>query len=216
MGAARRPFGNAPPAEFTAAGRSLRALAEMLLRTEGGEEELARAREALDAIQRRLEPYAHPAEGGASARRTYYVEGRALGAHNPLAPRLEVAHADGVTRGTVAFGLLHEGPPGFAHGGFVAYVFDAILGHHNVAAGLPGMTGSLRVRYHRPTPLGVELVVEARSGRVSERKKLARAELRQGDALLAEAEGLFIVPRAGFEAHMQRAEQQAGRSRQAR
>ena len=121
-----------------------------------------------------------------------------------------------MTRGSVAFGTLHEGPPGFAHGGFVAYAFDALLGHHNVAAGLPGMTGSLRVRYHRPTPLGVELAIEARTGRVSERKIVALGELRLKGALLAESEGLFIVPRAGFEAHMRRAHEDAGRSGQTR
>ena len=94
----------------------------------------------------------------------------------------------------------------------MAYAFDALLGHHNVAAGLPGLTGSLRVRYHRPTPLGVELSLEARTGRVSERKIVALGELRVEGDLLAESEGLFIVPRDGFEVHMQRAHA-AGRSR---
>ena len=177
---------------------------------------LARVHASLETTRTELGRHAASAlegqEGVDAPAPPYYGEGRALGAHNPLAPRIEVAHADGVTRGTVAFGLLHEGPPGFAHGGFVAYAFDALLGHHNVAAGLPGLTGSLRVRYHRPTPLGVELSLEARTGRVSERKIVALGELRVEGDLLAESEGLFIVPRDGFEVHMQRAHA-AGRSR---
>ena len=207
MSAAERRYGDAPPGELAATLGSLRALAELLLETDAGPAALARVHASLETSRTEL---------AGTRQRPYYGEGRALGAHNPLAPRIEVAHADGVTRGTVEFGPLHEGPPGFAHGGFVAYTFDALLGHHNVAAGLPGMTGSLRVRYHRPTPLGIELALEARTGRISERKIVARGELRVEGELLAESEGLFIVPRAGFEAHMQRAQDAVGRPRQTR
>ena len=49
--------------------------------------------------------------------------------------------------------LVWEGPPGHVHGGYVAYLYDCVMGHHNIAVGVPGMTGTLRVRFRRPTPL---------------------------------------------------------------
>jgi hypothetical protein len=59
------------------------------------------------------------------------------------------------------------------------------------------MTGTLTVRYRKPTPLRTDLRIEARCQRQEGRKIFAWAGIFHGDVLTAEAEGLFIeVPPA--------------------
>jgi acyl-coenzyme A thioesterase PaaI-like protein len=81
------------------------------------------------------------------------------------------------------------------HGGYVAHLFDQILGQHNLYSQIPAMTGTLSVRYRRPTPLYTDLDFEVHTEHASGRKILARGVLRSGDEIVAEAEGLFVMPR---------------------
>ena len=74
----------------------------------------------------------------------------------------------------------------------IAATFDEILGAANIIAGSPAMTGTLNVRYRRPTPLRVELRLEARFLDRSGRKIRTWAGMYHGDVLTAEADGLFI------------------------
>ena len=57
------------------------------------------------------------------------------------------------------------------------------------------MTGTLTIRYRKPTPLFRELVLRAWVERVEGRRIMSRAEMYDGDTLTAEAEGLFVQPR---------------------
>jgi acyl-coenzyme A thioesterase PaaI-like protein len=115
------------------------------------------------------------------------------GMANPLAPPMRLEVVDDVVRGRVRFGAAYEGPPGCVHGGFVAAAFDEILGMANSLSGEPGMTGTLSVKYRKPTPLRVELRFEATLDRVDGRKRWCSARLHAGEVLCAEAEGLFIA-----------------------
>ncbi len=47
----------------------------------------------------------------------------------------------------------YEGPPTCVHGGVIAELFDELLGISNILAGPGAMTGTLTIRYRRPTPL---------------------------------------------------------------
>jgi acyl-CoA thioesterase FadM len=67
-----------------------------------------------------------------------------------------------------------------------------MLGIANVAAGYGAMTAILTTRYRRPTPLHVLLRFEAWTDRIEGRRIVAKGELRNGDTLLAEAEGVFV------------------------
>lgn len=95
-------------------------------------------------------------------------------------------------RGEVIAGAQYQGPPGHIHGGFVAALFDEALGYAQWLAGNPGMTGTLKIRYLRPTPLYTKLRMEATVQRVHGRKIFTEARLYAGELLTAEAEGLFI------------------------
>ena len=115
-----------------------------------------------------------------------------IGLGNPVAPPLPFKEVDGEVEGTGTFGLQYEGPPGCVHGGFVAAAFDEVLGMAQSMTGRPGMTGTLTIKYRKPTPLHVPLLFKARVDRVEGRKIFAAGELYAGDTLCATAEGIFV------------------------
>lgn len=115
-----------------------------------------------------------------------------LGEHNPLAPPVWVTRDDQTIHGRVTLGPAYEGPPGYVHGAIIAGIFDMLLGMANIASGSPGMTGTLTVKYRKPTPLHTELAFEAKTDRVDGRKTHTRGTLRIGDDVYAEAEAVFV------------------------
>jgi acyl-coenzyme A thioesterase PaaI-like protein len=130
-----------------------------------------------------------------------------VGLSNPMAPPVELTpdFAARVVRGRVTFTAQYEGAPGVVHGGYVAAALDEALGMATIFSGEPGMTGELTVRYRRPTLLGVPLVLEASFLRSEGRRIYCTGEVRDGDTVTAECDGLFIrVNRSKFE-ELQRA-----------
>jgi hypothetical protein len=124
------------------------------------------------------------------------------GTSNVLAPPCELWRIDeGVdgpegqrTEGRVSFDAAYEGPPGHAHGGCVAGVFDELLGR---SQGSAGFTGTLTITYRRPTPLRRDIDLLAWVDRVEGRKRWVKGTAHLEGVLLVEAEGLFIAPREG-------------------
>lgn len=124
------------------------------------------------------------------------------GTSNVLAPPVELWFVDGDvdgpegrrTDGRVTFDTAYEGPPGHAHGGCVAGVFDELLGRSQLRA---GFTGTLTLTYRRPTPLRRQIDLCAWVDRSDGRKRWVKGTARLDGQLLVEAEGLFIAPREG-------------------
>lgn len=119
-----------------------------------------------------------------------------IGLRNPIAPPLAV-RSDPSGRAECDFhcGPPYEGPPGLVHGGVVSLLLDQVLGHAVGAAGRPGMTGTLTIVYRRGTPLG-DLRIEAWVDREDGIKTWAKAQMIGPEGVTAEAEGVFILPRA--------------------
>jgi acyl-coenzyme A thioesterase PaaI-like protein len=115
-----------------------------------------------------------------------------IGRANPLAPPMTLVQEGDVVHGAVSLGSAYEGPPGCVHGGFVAALFDELLGATQSMSGNPGMTGRLIVNYRKPTPLHAELRLEGRIREIDGRKIFTDGLLYADDVLRAEAEGLFI------------------------
>lgn len=206
---ALRGLGDTASRELVELGRSVRALTDAMLRIDGAPGELVWAREQLDAVTARLAQSARRhdtlrlgREGEPEDARPYYVDGVMLPAYHPLAADFEIATDDGVTAGTVRFGVVFEGPPGCVHGGQVACFFDQILGYHNLELGLPAMTASLRVQYRKPTPLFERLDFDVRIREVDGRKIVVAGALRSDGETVAEADGLFVLPSAGISAQL--------------
>jgi acyl-coenzyme A thioesterase PaaI-like protein len=193
----------AAPEQLEGLANQLHALTELMLRTaegQGFERDVQWAQEQLESVRDRLSPHARRAElnigrpDDPEDGRPYYVSGVLVGRHHPMYMPIELETQEGVTRGRVNLDITWEGPPGCVHGGYIAHLFDCVMGQHNLNVGIPGMTGSLSVRYRRPAPLHTELRLEARTERSSGRKIVTRARIEAGDELVAQAEGLFIIP----------------------
>jgi acyl-coenzyme A thioesterase PaaI-like protein len=125
-----------------------------------------------------------------------------IGYANPIAPPVEVWAEVGQNgqpeiRGRVTFDYQYEGPPTCVHGGVIAALFDELLGSANIIANQAGMTGTLTVRYRRPSPLLTPLDVVARLTGTERRKIFAWGGLYHDGELTAEAEGIFIAVNPG-------------------
>ncbi|HEX7095845.1 MAG TPA: hypothetical protein VF183_08165, partial [Acidimicrobiales bacterium] len=95
--------------------------------------------------------------------------------------------------GRVTLSRLYEGPPNGVHGGYVAGLFDDVLGAtQSLIDGPTGLTGTLEVRYRNLTPLDAELVFLAWIHHVSGRRIVSRATCHAEGVLTAEAEALFV------------------------
>lgn len=179
---------------------ALRRTMVALMDTNASEEELNAAAEAAERFAQRLE------EGPRGRAQWGYAESAIAGKHdasfdnspllgegNPIAPPIRTKIiGTGQIEARAVFPLTYEGPPGSVHGGFVAAAFDEVLGRVQSLTGNPGMTGTLIVRYRRPTPLYKEIVIRGRIDRIEGRKIFTTGELYDGDTLCAEAEAIFI------------------------
>ena len=116
------------------------------------------------------------------------------GIRNPIAPPLEFQHLPDKVTVDVELGGAYEGPAGLVHGGMLAAVFDQALGRACENAKVPGMTGTLSIRYRQGTKLG-KVHVEAWLDRIEGVKAFAKAEVSTSDGVCAEAEGVFIMPK---------------------
>jgi acyl-coenzyme A thioesterase PaaI-like protein len=181
---------------LAAAGREV---IERLVATTAPEEELRRAADLLEEAStllagwpqgRLYEGFAESANAGDA--HAFFDHSPLQGAANPLAPPLRLEVAGDTVVGHVRFGAAYEGPPGSVHGGYVAAAFDEVLGMAQSLGGSPGMTGTLTIRYRKPTPLHTDLRFEARLDRQEGRKIYCSGELFAGELLCAEAEGVFV------------------------
>ncbi|QDG66697.1 PaaI family thioesterase [Pseudarthrobacter sp. NIBRBAC000502772] len=127
----------------------------------------------------------------------YFSPVRGLG--SPASPPLVfTTQPDGGVVATGSFDVRFEGPPAHVHGGIIALVFDEVLGQPPIDADRWGMTASLSVNYHHPSPLHTELRFEAKITEQVGRKTIVSGWLTTAEdpeTVLASAEGLFIAPR---------------------
>lgn len=119
-----------------------------------------------------------------------------VGMRNPIAPPVHIHRGgDGHTWADFHLNALYEGPPGLVHGGVVALILDQMLGECAADGGGPGMTGTLSIRYQRPTHLG-DCSAEAWVTEIGETKTFVRGVIRDASGQeTAEATGIFILPR---------------------
>lgn len=119
---------------------------------------------------------------------------------NPIAAPIYIWFEGDRAYGRVTMGWQYEGPPVSVHGGFVAALFDQFLGAGQKLSGQPGFTGTLTVRYLKPTPIDTELRLEGWVERVEGRKNFLVGEMWAGDVKTATCEGVFIsITREVFE-----------------
>ena len=177
-----------------------RLVLDRLIASGAPSEMLATAAERMEAFAVTLAdyPYGRTYQGfaepaNASQPNAFLDNSPLSGKANPIAPPMSLQQTGDRIHGRVRFGVAYEGPPGCVHGGFVAAAHDEILGMANSLGGIPGMTGTLTVKYLKPTPLHADLRMEAWFDRVEGRKQWCYSQLWAGDVLCNEAEGLFVT-----------------------
>lgn len=193
----------APPegqrAAFRRIAAAVRRMNELLLDSRLPEADLLDAAAAAEALAARFENgprnrphwgFGEPANSGNP--RAHFESSPLSGLGNPVAPPLALAVENGEVIGRVTFTRPYEGPPGHCHGGFVAAAFDEVLGLTQSMTGRTGMTGTLVVRYRKPTPLYREVRFTGRVDSVDGRKIFTSATLHDGEILCAEAEAIFV------------------------
>lgn len=118
-----------------------------------------------------------------------------IGLRNPIAPPLLVQHhADGSVSAEFDLGAAYEGPPGHVHGGVAALILDHVLGEAASPAISPRLTGTISIRYLRPTPLG-PLRTHAEIVRTEGVKTFAAGTISDAEGPTVQAEGVFIRPK---------------------
>ena len=100
----------------------------------------------------------------------------------------------------VTFGVHHQGGPGIAHGGIVGAALDEACGLLATWHRFPTVTARIAIRYRRPAPINRAAAGDSRSVDAERGRRIEiSAALRDGDELLAEADGAFLhVPLEHF------------------
>lgn len=196
--------GPAPSEARRRLAEALRPLITMTVATALDDDTLSEAAERVDdlvaGLNRRALPGKHQRRPPdmANPPQEFFPSSPITGMLNPIAPPVRVWAVDGPDggyrelRGEAYFDYPYEGPPTCVHGGVIAETFDEVLGAANMLADNAAMTGTLTVRYRKPTPLRTDLRIEARCLGRDGRKIRTWGGIFHGDLLTAEAEGIFI------------------------
>jgi acyl-coenzyme A thioesterase PaaI-like protein len=106
----------------------------------------------------------------------------------------------------------HTAFPGYVYGGLIASLIDchsigtAVAAMYDAAGLSPDadeeitcVTGKLSVSYHKPTPMGKELTIEARIKEIHEKKAVVTSELKAGGEVCVTGEVVAVrVPSRNF------------------
>lgn len=177
---------------------SVRALVDATIRTEADAQTVADVKRVIDAAVARLRK--RQIDGAFGVRHTTSGEsvgwGNAvIGIRNALAPPLITCRDEsGQVSADFHLGAAYEGPPGHVHGGVSALILDHVLGEAASHDRQPRFTGTITMRYLRPTALG-PLRTEAIRTRTEGVKTFCTGHISDAKGITVEAEGVFITPR---------------------
>ncbi len=179
---------------------SVRRLIDATIRTEVDHDVIADATARIDSVTAQLSAELMPGTFG--QRDVDDGQGIAsgnvvIGVRNPSAPPLVVHHEDdGSVWTEFNLGAAFEGPVGHVHGGVSALILDHVLGATAHRPGKPAYTGTLTLRYHKPTPLRQPLRADAWVDRIEGVKTFAAGQISGPAGVMVSAEGIFIHPRS--------------------
>jgi acyl-coenzyme A thioesterase PaaI-like protein len=188
------------------AAAAVRRLIHAIVGHHGTDSELAEVAEAANGLAKQLEQrerrvrsndmmlrYDKPVpEGGLL---TCWPDCMVAGSAHPNGTGL-MGHREGdEVVASVTLGPAHEGPPGRAHGGMIASLFDEVFGFALWMEAVPAYTAWLKINYRKPVPLAEPLELRATVSERDGRKIFLAGTAGCGGEVLAEAEALFVVPR---------------------
>ncbi|HPG27471.1 MAG: PaaI family thioesterase [Spirochaetaceae bacterium] len=128
----------------------------------------------------------------------YFRYSPIIGPGNPVAPPVEF-HLEGEEMTALhVFDAPYNGPPTSVHGGVIALVFDELLGCLGAMRDVGGFTGTLTVVYRSLTPIGKPIRMRSWIDRQEGVKVFIKGTMHHEETLCAEAEGIFIRPKASI------------------
>lgn len=178
---------------------SVRRLIDAVIRTEVDDAEMIAATERIDQVVQTLRSRQRDGSFGTPFTPAFIGMpwgNAAVGARNAIAPPLQIRAESGVAECEMVLGAAYEGPGGCVHGGVAALMLDQLVGEAASTDGLPSFTGTLTMRYLRPTRLGALSARAAVTGREG-RKTFVHATLSDDDGVTVEADAIMIAPK-GF------------------
>jgi len=114
-----------------------------------------------------------------------------------LSPPIKFQYHETHLIGRVTFDRMYEGPNGHVHGGYLAGVFDSVLGSTQKYTKAFGFTAFLHVDYKKPVPLETPLIFKSYVDRVENENKLyLKADCyieNQPETVLAASHALFVA-----------------------
>jgi acyl-coenzyme A thioesterase PaaI-like protein len=172
---------------------ALRTMLDTLAAARPDEATIVALGDDIAAWSRRLAPFAVDEWRQIFARRVDLA-----GRGQTMIPLITYGPEDAQTlQASVAFGRYFLGGNGAAHGGAVALMFDEVLGRLANVERSVARTAYLHTDFRSITPIETKLDISARFVSEEGRKRLVRAELRNGEIVCAEAEGLFLALKPG-------------------
>ena len=115
-----------------------------------------------------------------------------MGRLNPASIGIEIRREGERVVSEVILAEPAEGATGLVHGGVIAAIYDELLASANLMIKAGGPTGTLNVRYRKPTPIYSRLRFEGWVERIDERKVHTRGHCLLGDQVVSEAEAIFV------------------------
>jgi acyl-coenzyme A thioesterase PaaI-like protein len=116
------------------------------------------------------------------------------GTLNPFSPPvLTHLENDGSLTATVHLSRIMEGPIDSVHGGYLAMMFDSVMGQLIHGNGIRAVTGTLSVRFRERTPIDSDLTMTARIVERAGRKIMATGTVSAAGTVTASAEGIFVT-----------------------
>jgi acyl-coenzyme A thioesterase PaaI-like protein len=115
-----------------------------------------------------------------------------MGRLNPASFGIEIRRVGDKVVSEVELAEPAEGATGLVHGGVIAAIYDEVLAAANLMIKAGGPTGTLTVRYRKPTPLYARLRFEAWVDRLEDRKVHVHGHCLLGDERVTEAQAIFV------------------------
>jgi acyl-coenzyme A thioesterase PaaI-like protein len=174
---------------------AVRALQDHARSADAPDEVITKAADVLDDLNQLLAPY--------SADEWHSPSGRRMDLPNRgnimQVPVNLVITEGGRVGGTARFRRFHLGRNGAVHGGALALLFDSLLGFtaFKLSNSRYQRTAYLHVNYRKIALVEKELQVEARIDGIEGRKIFVSGRLLDGDAVLCDAEALFVKLKPG-------------------
>lgn len=188
------------------AAAAVKRLVNAMVGHQGSDQELADVADMANGLAKRLEQaerrirpadmmmrYTEPVPEGGEL--TCWPDCVVAGSAHPHGTGLRGRREGDEVVASVALGPANEGPPGRVHGGMIASLFDEVFGFALWMDAVPAYTAWLKVNYRKPLMLNVDTEFRGTITGRDERKVFLSGTASQDGQTVADAEGLFVVPR---------------------